>query len=287
MATSSVASSRHRSRGVRGQRDPVTGKPFTRYAQSTEADVEAALDAAHKAAPAWGESSLAQRAIVLNKIADAVEEHLEEIALAETYDNGKAIRETLNADIPLLVDHFRYFAGAARAEEGTLTEIDADMVAYHFREPLGVVGQIIPFNFPLLMAAWKLAPALAAGNAVVLKPASPTPWSIMKLMEVIATSSRRGSSTSSPDPAPRSEGFGDQQAHRQDRVHRETVTGRLIMQYAHRTSSRAPQSWAVRARTSSSATSWPRTTRSSTRPLRVWCCTRSTRAKSARVRRAP
>ena len=164
---------------------PVTGKPFTQHAQSSEEDVELALDAAYKAAPAWGEASLAQRAAVLNKIADAVEANLEEIAIAECYDNGKAVRETLNADIPLLVDHFRYFAGAARTEEGTISEIDNDMVAYHFREPLGVVGQIIPFNFPLLMAAWKLAPALAAGNAVVLKPASPTPWSIMKLMEVI------------------------------------------------------------------------------------------------------
>src|SRR5487761_1061216 len=212
---------------------PVTGKPFTRYAQSTEADVEAALDAAHKAAPAWGESSLAQRAIVLNKIADAVEEHLEEIALAESYDNGKAVRETLNADIPLLVDHFRYFAGAARAEEGTLTEIDADMVAYHFREPLGVVGQIIPFNFPLLMAAWKLAPALAAGNAVVLKPASPTPWSIMKLMEVIGDVVPPGVINVVTGPGAKiGKALATNKRIAKIAFTGETVTGRLIMQYA-------------------------------------------------------
>src|SRR5450759_1193986 len=212
---------------------PVTGKPFTRYALSTEADVEPALDAAHGAAPAWGEASLAQRAIVLNKIADAVEEHLEELALAESYDNGKAVRETLNADIPLLVDHFRYFAGAARSEEGTLSEIDADMVAYHFREPLGVVGQIIPFNFPLLMAAWKLAPALAAGNAVVLKPASPTPWSILKLMEVIEDIVPPGVINVVTGPGAE---IGKALA-ANPRIAKiaftgETVTGRLIMQYA-------------------------------------------------------
>jgi len=212
---------------------PVTGKPFTRYALSTEADVESALDAAHGAAPAWGEASLAQRAIVLNKIADAVEEHLEELALAETYDNGKAVRETLNADIPLLVDHFRYFAGAARSEEGTLSEIDADMVAYHFREPLGVVGQIIPFNFPLLMAAWKLAPALAAGNAVVLKPASPTPWSIMKLMEVIGDIVPPGLINVVTGPGAKiGKALATNKRIAKIAFTGETVTGRLIMQYA-------------------------------------------------------
>ncbi|MFD9662447.1 aldehyde dehydrogenase family protein, partial [Rhodococcus sp. NPDC059968] len=150
---------------------PVTGQPFCEVARSTSEDIELALDAAHAAAPAWGKRSVAERAIILNKIADRIEENLESIALAESWDNGKPIRETLNADIPLAVDHFRYFAGAIRAQEGALSEIDSDTVAYHFHEPLGVVGQIIPWNFPILMAVWKLAPALAAGNAVVLKPA--------------------------------------------------------------------------------------------------------------------
>jgi len=212
---------------------PVTGKPFTQHAQSSEEDVELALDAAYKAAPAWGEASLAQRAAVLNKIADAVEANLEEIAIAECYDNGKAVRETLNADIPLLVDHFRYFAGAARTEEGTISEIDNDMVAYHFREPLGVVGQIIPFNFPLLMAAWKLAPALAAGNAVVLKPASPTPWSIMKLMEVIGDVVPPGVINVVTGPGAQiGKALATNKRIAKIAFTGETVTGRLIMQYA-------------------------------------------------------
>ena len=164
---------------------PVTGKPFVHVARSGAADIELALDAAHAAAPKWGRSSPTQRSNVLLKIADRIEEHLEELAVAETWDNGKPIRETLAADIPLAVDHFRYFAGAVRAQEGSIGEVDHDTVAYHFHEPLGVVGQIIPWNFPLLMAAWKLAPALAAGNAVVLKPATETPASILKLMELI------------------------------------------------------------------------------------------------------
>lgn len=214
-------------------RTPVTGKPFTKYAQSTEADVEAALDAAHAAAPAWGEASLAERARVLNRIADAIEENLEEIAIAEAYDNGKAVRETLNADVPLLIDHFRYFAGAARSEEGTLTEIDKDLVAYHFREPLGVVGQIIPFNFPLLMAGWKLAPALAAGNAVVLKPASPTPWSIMKLMEVINDVLPPGVINVITGPGAKiGKALATNKRIAKIAFTGETVTGRLIMQYA-------------------------------------------------------
>jgi aldehyde dehydrogenase len=142
-------------------RTPVTGQVYCEVARSTAADVELALDAAHAAAPAWGKTSAGERALVLNKIADRIEENLESIAVAEAWDNGKPVRETLNADIPLVVDHFRYFAGAIRAQEGSLSQIDEDTVAYHFHEPLGVVGQIIPFNFPLLMAAWKLAPALA------------------------------------------------------------------------------------------------------------------------------
>jgi aldehyde dehydrogenase len=164
---------------------PATGQPICEVAHSTPADVELALDAAHAARENWATTSAAGRAAVLHAIADAVEQHSEMLAVAESWENGKPVRETLNADIPLVVDHFRYFAAAIRAEEGRSTEIDRDLVAYHFREPLGVVGQIIPFNFPLLRAAWKLAPALAAGNCSVLKPASPTPWSILKLMEVI------------------------------------------------------------------------------------------------------
>lgn len=165
---------------------PVNGKVYTKAARSTAADVELAIDAAHKAADAWGKTSTTERANILNKIADRIEENREKLAYAEVVDNGKPIRETLNADIPLSADHFRYFAGCIRAQEGALSEIDGDMVAYHFHEPLGVVGQIIPWNFPLLMAAWKLAPALAAGNCVVLKPAESTPISILLLMEIIA-----------------------------------------------------------------------------------------------------
>src|SRR5664280_257731 len=165
---------------------PVNGKSFCEVAKSTSADVELALDAAHRAKDGWGESSLTERAAVLNRIADAIEANLEMLAVAESWENGKPVRETLAADIPLAVDHFRYFAGAPRSLECRSTEIDKDTVAYHFHEPLGVVGQIIPFNFPLLMAAWKIAPALAAGNCTVLKPASPTPWSILKLAEVVA-----------------------------------------------------------------------------------------------------
>jgi aldehyde dehydrogenase len=165
---------------------PITGMPYTRAARSTAEDIELALDAAHAAAPKWGRTPAAERANVLLKIADRIDQNLELLAYAETVDNGKAIRETLNADIPLSSDHFRYFAGCLRAQEGSLSEIDGDTIAYHFHEPLGVVGQIIPWNFPILMAAWKLAPALAAGNCVVLKPAESTPVSIMVLVELIA-----------------------------------------------------------------------------------------------------
>ena len=164
---------------------PATGEPFTEVPRSTPEDVELALDAAHAAKDAWGEASTTERSRVLNTIADAIEENLEMLAVAESWENGKPVRETLAADIPLAADHFRYFASVIRGEEGSISEIDKDTVAYHFHEPLGVVGQIIPFNFPLLMAAWKLAPALAAGNCTVLKPASPTPWSILKLAELI------------------------------------------------------------------------------------------------------
>ncbi|OSI15409.1 aldehyde dehydrogenase [Neisseria dentiae] len=164
---------------------PVTGKPFTRIPRSQAEDVEKALDAAHAAKDAWGKTSVTERSNILLKIADRIEANLEKIAVAETWDNGKPVRETLAADIPLVIDHFRYFAGVIRAQEGGISEIDHDTVAYHFHEPLGVVGQIIPWNFPILMAAWKIAPALAAGNCIVLKPAEQTPASILFLLEII------------------------------------------------------------------------------------------------------
>lgn len=165
---------------------PITGKAYTKAARSGAEDVELALDAAHAAADAWGRTSAGERAGLLLKIADRLEANIERLAYVETVDNGKAIRETLNADIPLTVDHFRYFAGCLRAQEGGISEIDENTVAYHFHEPLGVVGQIIPWNFPILMAAWKLAPAIGAGNCVVLKPAESTPISILILVELIA-----------------------------------------------------------------------------------------------------
>ena len=164
---------------------PVNGKPIAEFPRSSAEDIENALDAAHTAAPAWGATSVQARSLILLKIADRIEANLETLAITETWDNGKAIRETLNADIPLAADHFRYFAGALRAQEGSAAEIDGNTVAYHIHEPLGVVGQIIPWNFPILMAAWKLAPALAAGNCVVLKPAEQTPLGISVLLELI------------------------------------------------------------------------------------------------------
>ena len=164
---------------------PVTGEDFCEIPRSTEDDINLALDAAHAAKDAWGKTSITERSNILLKIADRIEQNLELLAVAETWDNGKAVRETLNADVPLCVDHFRYYAGCIRAQEGTMGEIDENTVSYQFHEPLGVVGQIIPWNFPLLMAVWKLAPALVTGNCIVLKPAEQTPVSILKLMEVI------------------------------------------------------------------------------------------------------
>ena len=212
---------------------PVTGKVFCEAGRGTAEDIEAALDAAHKAAPAWGKTSAAERAGILLKIADRMEENLEMLAVAETWDNGKAVRETLNADIPLAIDHFRYYAGAIRAQEGRLSQIDDNTTAYHFHEPLGVVGQIIPWNFPLLMAVWKLAPALAAGNAVVLKPAEQTPASIMVLMELVGD-------LIPPGVVNVVNGFGLEAGKplaSNPRIAKiaftgETTTGRLIMQYA-------------------------------------------------------
>ncbi|TLP93719.1 aldehyde dehydrogenase family protein [Nesterenkonia salmonea] len=212
---------------------PVTGKPFTEVARSTAEDIELALDAAHQAAPAWGKTSVAERAVILNKIADRIEENLEMLAVVETWDNGKPVRECLAADLPLAVDHFRYFAGAIRAQEGGNSEIDATTVAYHFQEPLGVVGQIIPWNFPILMAVWKIAPALAAGNAVVLKPAEQTPTSILVLMELVGDllpagvlNVVNGFGTEAGAPLASSPRI------RKIAFTGETTTGRLIMQYA-------------------------------------------------------
>ena len=217
----------------RADLSPATARPITEVADSTPEDVELALDAAHAAKDAWGATSATERAEVLNAIADAIDANKEMLAVAESWENGKPVRETLNADLPLVVDHFRYFAAAARSEEGSSTEIDKDLVAYHFREPLGVVGQIIPFNFPLLMAAWKLAPALAAGNCAILKPASPTPWSILKLAEVIEDVVPPGVINIVTGPGAE---IGKALA-ANPRIAKisftgETVTGRLIMQYA-------------------------------------------------------
>ncbi|GAA4993580.1 aldehyde dehydrogenase [Kitasatospora paranensis] len=212
---------------------PVTGATFCQVARSSAADVELALDAAHNAADAWGRTSVTERAGILNRIADRIEQNLEKLAVAETWENGKPVRETLAADLPLAVDHFRYFAGVVRAQEGSIAQIDDDTVAYHFHEPLGVVGQIIPWNFPILMATWKLAPALAAGNCVVLKPAEQTPVSILLLVELIAD-------LLPPGVLNVVNGFGVEAGKplaSSPRVAKiaftgETTTGRLIMQYA-------------------------------------------------------
>jgi aldehyde dehydrogenase len=212
---------------------PATNGLICEVPASTAEDVELALDAAHAAKQKWGETSLTERSRVLLAIADAIEANLEMLAVAESWDNGKPVRETLAADLPLAIDHFRYFAGATRSLEGTLTEIDKDTIAYHFHEPLGVVGQIIPFNFPLLMAAWKLAPALAAGNCVVLKPASPTPWSILKLMEVVQGVVPPGVINVVNGPgAEIGKALATSPRIAKIAFTGETVTGRLIMQYA-------------------------------------------------------
>jgi aldehyde dehydrogenase len=212
---------------------PATGQPFTEVANSAPADVELALDAAHASKEAWGSRSPAERAAVLDAVADAIEENLEMLAVAESYENGKPVRETLAADIPLAIDHFRYFAGAVRSEEGRISEIDEHTYAYHFHEPLGVVGQIIPFNFPLLMAAWKIAPALAAGNCTVVKPASPTPWSILKLMEVIGEIVPPGVLNVVNGPgAEIGKALASNKRIAKVAFTGETVTGRLIMSYA-------------------------------------------------------
>ena len=214
---------------------PIDGKVFCQIARSKEADVEAALDAAHAAKDAWGKTSVTERSNMLLKLAEGIEANLEAIAIAESYENGKPVRETLAADIPIAIDHLRYFAGVIRAQEGGISQIDEDTVAYHFHEPLGVVGQIIPWNFPILMAIWKIAPALAAGNCVVLKPAEQTPASILYMLDLIGAA----------DILPKGvlnvvNGFGVEAGKpiasnpRIDKVSftGETTTGRLIMQYA-------------------------------------------------------
>jgi len=212
---------------------PITGQLICQVPRSDAQDVEDALDVAHAAAATWGHSTLTERAALLNAIADRIEAHLEELAVAETWENGKPVRETLAADIPLAADHFRYFAAAARTLEGSSTQLDETTVAYHFHEPLGVVAQIIPFNFPLLMAAWKIAPALAAGNCTIVKPASVTPWSILKLMEVIGDLIPPGVVNVLTGPGAE---MGQALA-RNPRIAKigftgETTTGRLMMQYA-------------------------------------------------------
>ena len=212
---------------------PVTGQVVCQIARGTAEDIELALDAAHAAKDAWGKASTTERSNTLLKIADRMEANLDKLALVETIDNGKPIRETTAADLPLAIDHFRYFASCLRAQEGSISEIDHDTIAYHFHEPLGVVGQIIPWNFPLLMAVWKLAPALAAGNCIVLKPAEQTPMSIMVLMEVIGDLLPAGVLNVV-------NGFGIEAGKplaSNKRIAKiaftgETTTGRLIMQYA-------------------------------------------------------
>ncbi|XAH25827.1 aldehyde dehydrogenase [Xylophilus sp. GW821-FHT01B05] len=212
---------------------PITGKPFTRIPRSNAKDIEAALDAAHAAKAAWGKTPVTERANILLKFADRMEANLKLLAVAETIDNGKPLRETMAADLPLAVDHLRYFAGCIRAQEGGISEIDHETVAYHFHEPLGVVGQIIPWNFPILMAIWKLAPALAAGNCVVLKPAEQTPASILVLLELVGD-------LLPPGVLNVVNGFGLEAGKplaSSSRIAKiaftgETTTGRLIMQYA-------------------------------------------------------
>jgi len=214
-------------------RSPATGQPFTEVPKSGADDIELALDAAHAAKDAWGEASLTERAAVLNRIADVIDANREMLAVAESWENGKPVRETLAADIPLAADHFRYFAGATRSLEGSATQIDKDTVAYHFHEPLGVVGQIIPFNFPILMAAWKLAPALAAGNCTVIKPASPTPWSLLKLAELLQDVIPPGVMNIVNGPgAEVGMALASNPRIAKIAFTGETVTGRLIMQYA-------------------------------------------------------
>ncbi len=235
---------------------PVNGEVIAEFPRSTAEDIDKALDAAHAAAGSWGRTSVQDRALILLKIADRIELNLEQLAVAETWDNGKAVRETLNADVPLAADHFRYYAGCIRAQEGGAAEINENTVAYHIHEPLGVVGQIIPWNFPLLMAAWKLAPALAAGNCVVIKPAEQTPLSIMLLAEIIGD-------LLPPGVLNIVQGFGKEAGQALATSKRiakiaftgSTPVGSHILHCAAENIIRPPWNWAARARTSSSRTS--------------------------------
>jgi aldehyde dehydrogenase len=264
---------------------PITGRTFTRAARSGAEDIELALDAAHAAAEGWGRTAPADRANVLLKISDRLEQNLERLAYAETVDNGKPIRETLNADVPLTIDHFRYFAGCLRAQEGGLSQIDENTVAYHFHEPLGVVGLIIPWNFPLLMAAWKLAPAIAAGNCVVLKPAESTPVSILVMAELIAD-------LLPPGVLNIVNGFGREAGMplaSSKRIGKiaftgSTGTGRAIAQAAAANLIPATLELGGKTPTSSSETLLTPTMTSSTRRSKAWSCSPSIRARFAPAR---
>ena len=266
---------------------PVTGETFCEVARGTAEDVERALDAAHGAAPAWGRTSAADRANVLNRIADRMEANLPALAVAETWENGKPIRETLAADIPLAIDHFRYFAGAIRAQEGSLAEIDDDTVAYHFHEPLGVVAQIIPWNFPILMAVWKVAPALAAGNTIVVKPAELTTAS--SSLPVVQGSAICPGRCRERDPRVRGASGTGARLQRPG-VDKVAFTGEHDRQADHGVASEnlKPLSLELggKARTSSSRTSRRPPTTSTTRRWRASRCSPSTRARCVHARRA-
>jgi len=269
-------------------KSPINGAHLAEFAKSTAEDVELALDAAHAAKDAWASISSTERAAILIRVADRMQENLELLAKCETLDNGKPIRETLNADVPLAIDHFRYFAACIRAEEGTAGELDKDTVAYHFKEPMGVVGQIIPWNFPLLMAAWKIAPAIAAGNCTVIKPASNTPLSLLTLVSLIADIVPAGVINVVTGPG----GEIGKALAGNPRIAKisftgETTTGRLIMQYASEPIIPQTLSLAASPPTSSWPTSWTRTMTSSTRPSKALLSSPSTRARSARAPRAP
>ena len=266
---------------------PTTGQVICQIARSQAEDIDRALDAAHAAADGWGRTAVAERARILNRVADRMEQYLPFLAAVETYDNGKPIRETNLADLPLAVDHFRYFASCVRAQEGSLGELDDDTVAYHYHEPLGVVGQIIPWNFPILMAVWKLAPALAAGNAVVIKPAEQTPMSLLVLAELVAD-------ILPPGVLNIVNGFGLEAGKplaSSARIAKiaftgETTTGRLIMQYASENIIPVTLELGASRRTSSSRTCCARRTISWTRRWRVLRCLPSIRARCVPAPRA-
>ena len=267
---------------------PVNGEVFCQVARGKEADINLAIDAAEKAFETFGKTTPAERALLLHRIADRIEENLEKIAVAETWENGKAVRETLAADIPLAVDHFRYFAGAIRAQEGRLSQLNQDTVAYHYHEPLGVVGQIIPWNFPLLMAAWKIAPALAAGNCIVMKPAEQTPASILLLMDIIGDllpagvlnivnglGEEAGAALSGSDRIAKIAFTGS------------TPVGKIINKPPQTRSSPSPWNWVVNPHLSSLKTSWMKMIPTWKSALKASLCSPSTKVRSAPVHPAP